>query len=250
MFEGWQDIPENIRDQLNAWALDYYEGRHAAQIQALKEDAPRDSRQACPEYLLLHEAESLLDRVDGVYLFPCDCRCMMKGCNQSIYTCLRFSNDRGLGWEISKSRAKQIVREANRRGLMQSGEVALTPDGAIDGAICNCCPDCCFPHQLAERRNARRLWPLTRHVARHSAARCVACGRCVRRCPFGAFGFEPAKSARDDRQQESADEGKTIYFNADLCRGCGVCSTGCPQQAIEMVSLDSRQSVCSRILAP
>ena len=248
MFEGWQDIPENIRQQLNAWEIDYYESRHAEQIRSLKQGTSRDPGQVCPEYLLLHEAESLIDRVGHVYLFPCNCRSMMKRCRQSVYTCLRFTNDRGLGWEISKYRAKEIVREANRNGLMQSGEVAVAQDGAIDGAICNCCPDCCYPHQLAERQDARKLWPLTRYVARHIKDRCTVCGRCIRRCPFGAFGFEEKENARDGQRQQSADNEKKIRFNVDLCRGCGICSTGCPEQAIEMVTLNSRQSIYSRIL--
>ena len=33
---------------------------------------------------------------------------------------------------------------------MQNGEVSVSEDGTISGAICNCCADCCFPHQLAE----------------------------------------------------------------------------------------------------
>jgi ferredoxin len=32
-------------------------------------------------------------------------------------------------------------------------------------------------------------------------------------------------------------EGKQIYFNKDLCRGCGVCSTACPEEAITMIPL-------------
>ena len=26
-----------------------------------------------------------------------------------------------------------------------------------------------------------------------------------------------------------------IYFNLDLCIGCGVCATGCPEEAIDLV---------------
>lgn len=47
---------------------------------------------------MLHEAEALLRRVAHVYLWPCNCRSMMGACRQSVYTCLRFSNDRDIGW--------------------------------------------------------------------------------------------------------------------------------------------------------
>jgi Pyruvate/2-oxoacid:ferredoxin oxidoreductase delta subunit len=28
-----------------------------------------------------------------------------------------------------------------------------------------------------------------------------------------------------------------VCFDTNLCRGCGVCSTGCPAEAIEMIPL-------------
>jgi hypothetical protein len=31
MFEGWQDIPDEIRSQLNDWELAYYQMQHADQ---------------------------------------------------------------------------------------------------------------------------------------------------------------------------------------------------------------------------
>jgi MinD superfamily P-loop ATPase len=37
----------------------------------------------------------------------------------------------------------------------------------------------------------------------------------------------------------SIKKGKQIYFNKDLCRGCGVCSTACPEEAIAMIPLDT-----------
>lgn len=166
---------------------------------------------------------------------------MMQACTQSIYTCLRFENDRGLGWEISKSRAKEIIHLANKKGLMQSGEVRIVGDGVIDGAICNCCTDCCFPHKLAENHNAQDLWPLSRYVARHLKDPCIACGRCVRRCPFHAFTLEKPRQGAKIRN-------RTIQYNKDLCRGCGVCSTGCPEEAIEMTVIECKQSLINDIL--
>jgi Pyruvate/2-oxoacid:ferredoxin oxidoreductase delta subunit len=241
MFEGWKDIPNEIRSQLNAWELAHYERQHADQISALKKGQPRDRSCIYPEYILLHEAETVLDRVKHIYLMPCNCRSMMQKCTQSVYTCLRFENDRGVGWEISKSRAKEIVRAANKNGLMQSGEVGLAADGAIIGAICNCCPDCCYPHKLAEHRNAQKLWPLSRYVARFLKDSCIACGRCAKRCPFQAF-------TSTKRNLTAKPQSRTIHFNEKLCRGCGVCSTSCPEKAIEMTAIECKQSLVNEIL--
>jgi ferredoxin len=241
MFEGWQDIPDDIRSQLNAWELNYYERQHEEQIAGLKKGQPRERARIYPEYILLQEAEALLDRVTHIYLMPCNCRSMMQKCTQSVYTCLRFENDRGIGWKISKSRAKEIVRTANKNSLMQSGEVGIAADGTIIGAICNCCADCCFPHKLAEHRNAQQLWPLSRYVARYLKDRCTACGRCIKRCPFQAFTFA-------EKNQAAKPQSRIIHFNQNLCRGCGVCSTGCPEEAIEMTGIECKQSLINKIL--
>jgi len=240
MFEGWKDIPDEIRNQLNAWELAHYERQHADQITMLRKGRSRDQFLIYPEYILLHEAEALVDIAMNIYLMPCNCRSMMNKCTQSVYTCLRFENDRGVGWEISKSRAKKIVSMANKKGLMQSGEVRIVDNGSISGAICNCCADCCYPHKLAEHLNAQKLWPLSRYVARHLKDRCIACGRCAKRCPFQAFTSEKGRVSKA--------QSKSIQFNADLCRGCGVCSTGCPEEAIEMKAIECKLSLINEIL--
>ncbi len=90
MFEGWKDIPDKICNQLNAWELAYYERQHADQISKLKKGQPREQSLIYPEYILLHEAEALLESAMRIYLMPCNCRSMMKNCTQSVYTCLLF----------------------------------------------------------------------------------------------------------------------------------------------------------------
>ena len=139
----------------------------------------------------------------------------------------------------AKQRAREIMQAANRKGLMQSGEISVTSDGMLGGALCNCCADCCFPHLLAERLHAEKLWPLTRYQTRVDAALCTACGRCVRRCPFEAIALH-----KSDDDPDSA----SISIDAGLCRGCGVCSTGCRDEAISMVKLDGVDSLFDKLV--
>lgn len=237
IFEGWRDVPASIREQLNSWEMSFYEKKHRFQIDGLIKGHSPDPARIYPQYILLEEADALLDRAENVYLWPCNCRAMAKRCNHTVHTCLRFDNDRGLGWEISKSRAKEIVRDANARGLMQSAEVLNTPEGAIRGGICNCCADCCYPHRLALKLSAQKLWPLTRYVAQHFEDRCIGCGRCVRRCPFQSVTVKKAKGSDTDTLEKTGRQKQAVRFDANLCRGCGVCSTGCPAEAIEMIPL-------------
>ena len=247
MFEGWKDIPEAIRNQLSARELDYSQQHYQDSVESIKKGQPRDWSEIYAEYILLHESEALLDKVDHIYLLPCNCRSMMQRCDQSVYTCLRFDNYRNLGWEISKSRAKEIIHAANKKGLMQTAEVALTKAGAITGTICNCCADCCVHPEVAERLHAQNIWPLSRYVARHLSDRCIACGLCAKRCPFKAFTAEKVEPDRNDNSQMSLENSKKIHFNKDLCRGCGVCATACPQEAIAMIPLDACKETHSLI---
>jgi len=248
LFEGWMDLPGEVRSKLNAWEIADYCRGHADQIQTLKNGGVRDPSLTWPEYVLLPEAEALIDKAAHVYLWPCNCRMMMGRCRNDLDTCIRFTNHRNAGWEISKSRAKQIVIQANQKGLMQNAEIAIKPDGAIDGAICNCCADCCYPQQLASQMDSAGLWPLTRYVAGHLESRCTGCGRCVKRCPFKAFEFADAANLRQPDGIGQKKEKRSVRFDRHLCRGCGVCSTGCPENAIEMIRLKRVESAWAKRL--
>ena len=231
LFEGWQDLPGEIKDRLNQWELQSFVHRKKPHIDAYKKSGQRDPNFVWPEYVLLGEALELIQKVPQVYLWPCNCRAMMQGCSKPGFVCLRFHNDRNLGWEISKERAREIMLEAHKKGLMQSAELGYAPDGSIQGAICNCCSDCCYPVQLANYLNETKLYPLSRYVAHVHEEKCSTCGRCVRRCPFQAFSLSEKKT------ESGEDNKKQLHFDADLCRGCGLCSTTCPEEAIEMQPL-------------
>jgi len=237
LFEGWKDLPPDVRRALADWQLGRYIDEKRSQIERLKAGERVLPGLENADYLLLHEAEALVARAAHVYLWPCDCRAAMERCRKPSLVCLRFDNDRGLGWEISHERALAVLRDADRHGLMHTGEVAAadaddqTP--LTSGAICNCCADCCFPQLAGEALGAARLWPRVRYVARRDPAACGLCGRCARRCPFGAFSVGPGGHG----QRGAARRPLAVAFRAELCRGCGLCATGCPDGAIAMAPL-------------
>lgn len=228
VFEGFKDLPEEIRNRLNKWELDAYIRRHKADVETLAAgNIPKPDR-VIPRYLLLDETLAVLDEADQFYLWPCNCRSMIQACTKPVYVCIRFENSQGQGYEISREKAKQIVRDANKSGLMQSGELGRDEKGKLTGAVCNCCPDCCFPHLLAKERGVEKLWPVSRYLAKLDGESCNACGLCAKRCPFHAFGF--------DRKKEKANR---LSFDPDHCRGCGLCAETCPGEAIRMEEIDS-----------
>lgn len=217
-FEHWADIPAEIRTQLNDWELSYYIEEVGPGIRALLDGHPEESDQGDYTYLLLEEAEEQILVQPKVYLWPCNCRAMQGHCGKSQVVCLRFDNSRDIGWEITPQRAVEILRQADREGLMHTGYMA-----SFHGhhGICNCCSDCCYPILAGERLGAADIWPLRRYLAVNDTQACTLCARCVKRCPFKAISI--------DRRREPK-----LLVDSAVCRGCGVCATGCPETAMIM----------------
>ena len=221
MFEGWKDVPLAVRRELGKWDLDFYAEQIRPGVEAL-----RDGAEGCEgdySYVLLHEAEAIINAHGHIFLWPCDCRSIVGKCRKPMDVCLRFENDRGLGWEISRERAVKILRLADKAGLMHTAQFSGDPE--TGGAICNCCTDCCYPHLATEKLETGDVWPVRRYVAAIDRDACKACGRCGLRCPFEAI--------------VSTSGGKP-ELTAALCRGCGLCATGCSADAIELVPLAAR----------
>jgi ferredoxin len=220
MLEGWKDVPAAVHRQLADWDVDFYAERIRPGVEALRDGvAPTDPADAQGDYtyVLVDEGEAILAAQEHVYLWPCDCRSIVGACRKPMYVCLRFGNDRGVGWEISRERAIEILRQTDKAGLMHTADYRGDPTTA--GAICNCCTDCCYPHLATDRLGMGDVWPVRRYVAAIDEDACTACGKCSRRCPFDAI-----TSGEDKRPQ----------LEPAACRGCGVCATGCGENAISM----------------
>ena len=223
MFEGWMDVPADVHRSLADWDVAFYAERIRPGLEAVRRGvAPADpaDEQGGYTYVLLDEGEAILAAQEHIYLWPCDCRAIVGNCRKMSSACLRFDNDRGVGWEISRERAVEILRKTDKAGLMHTADYRGEPTAA--GAICNCCTDCCYPHLATELLETGEIWPVRRHVAAVDDDVCKPCGRCARRCPFGAI---TADSVGRPRLEPAA------------CRGCGLCSTTCPTGAIAMLPL-------------
>ena len=230
LFEGYEDVPSEVRRALNEWELADYLLGVGPGIQALRDVGLDGGDQSDYTFLLLPEAEEMLRALPRIYLWPCNCRAMWGNCSRPHGVCLRFENDRDLGWELGPARAVEILRQADAAGLMHT---AYTNSRHGHHGICNCCADCCFPILAAERLGATDLWPVRRHVAAVDPEACNGCRRCLRRCPFGALSMINGVDS-------------VPRLDAKACRGCGLCSTGCPQDAIAMQPLPAHGGLKAR----
>lgn len=215
--ERYLALPETVRRALDDWYFDAY-------MDGL--DPNPQVRPTQDEILTLEETLDFIDSQGDrpVYLNECDCRSLSGDCGFPTRTCISYRTGintfahRGLSEAIDREKAKDIVREADRAGLMHT---------VNSSGICNCCGDCCYLFRGQERRGSRGFWPRSFHLVSYDPAACVLCGKCIRRCHFDVFSRE--RASEGDRRGQ-------LTVHPAACVGCGLCVTGCPTGALSMES--------------
>ncbi|UCD21511.1 MAG: 4Fe-4S binding protein [Chloroflexota bacterium] len=156
-----------------------------------------------------------------------DCICrkeadmLGKGCDKLLEACMSFGAsadfyiENGLGREISKEEAKEILLRAEEDGLIHC---SLNSAGN-KVFICNCCGCCC--KSLAQVTKYGNLQGIVKsnYYATKDQETCTSCGTCVERCQVNAV----------------TDGNEHIVIDRSKCIGCGLCATTCPTESITMV---------------
>lgn len=201
--EKYMSFPIETRKALDKWYFDAY-------LNGLG-NKPRPTGD---RVITLNEAFEFIDKTDKqIWLNKCDCRTIAGNCEKPVETCLTLKSGintmshRGWSKPLTKAEAKEIVKKAHKAGLMQT---------VNSKGMCNCCGDCCYLFRAQMVRSSIKVWPQSDYIASFDDSTCIACGRCVKRCNFGAF----TKGSNG------------ITYNSELCRGCGLCATTCPKSAI------------------
>jgi Pyruvate/2-oxoacid:ferredoxin oxidoreductase delta subunit len=233
MYENWGDVPVEAREAVMEWQLQEFIDTWREAIEAMGQDP--DARVGVPnrDYLLLEEALAMVEAAVDHVVVPCDCRSIVQACDRPLEVCVRLDEgaratlDAGHGRRVSKEEMKRLVVDANRAGLMQTGDRLWREADKLFG-FCNCCGCDCYPIRAGRQLELDDAWPRVHHVAQRDLSACSHCGRCVRRCHFEAF-------YRDGRTIEvDGATRKLVAFDPETCRGCGICATGCPEGAIQM----------------
>jgi NAD-dependent dihydropyrimidine dehydrogenase PreA subunit len=144
-----------------------------------------------------------------------------KGCDKLLEACMSFGAsadfyiENGLGREISKEEAKEILLKAEEDGLIHC---SLNSAGS-KVFICNCCGCCC--KSLAHVTKYGNLQGIVKsnYYAAKDHETCTSCGTCMERCQVSAI----------------TDGNEHIIIDRDKCIGCGLCATTCPTESITMV---------------
>jgi Pyruvate/2-oxoacid:ferredoxin oxidoreductase delta subunit len=223
------------RRAINRRFLDEFIARHRANVERKMQGLEAENALPNDTVLLLGEIEEMLDAAIHIVVQPCDCRRLGQNCEQPVETCIWLDDgalhalDRGYGRQLDREEAKELVRRADRAGLMHTADSEWRTRGLH--AICNCCACDCYPFRAAQELGSKGVWPRSRYVAVRDREQCNLCGACVKRCHFQAFYHDGSSVKLSGKAKQN------VLYDRERCWGCGLCANTCPSAAILMAPL-------------
>jgi len=182
------------------------------------------------KFLPSQEILALLSRSKVTGISNCYCRETQRkhsdtpNCDHPIKTCIHIGFGKSLLEipyksenliKVSKGEIKELLEESDRRGLVH--QIIYFPNPLFYYVVCNCCPCCCVIMNKFLKSGSPQMIK-SDFIAETDFNRCNNCGICEQRCSFGA----------------RAISNNVLQVNADLCFGCGMCISTCPEKAIKL----------------
>lgn len=118
---------------------------------------------------------------------------------------------------LTTAEALQLLEDEHARGHVHTAYFKESAAGRFY-AICNCCKCCCGGIDAMVRWGVPMVTS-SGYLAEMTPGQCVACGRCVPSCSFGALSLN----------------GRGLEIDTERCMGCGVCVGQCPREALRLV---------------
>ena len=176
--------------------------------------------------------ENVIKKASKLALAHCPCRVryeMVKGqsCGHSTDVCIKLNDlaecviDAGLAKEITHEEALEVIKKADREGLVHFAY--NTGEGMKH--ICNCCGHACWNVRPIRLRQVPRDMLMATYFLRETDEdECIACENCVDICPVDAVKIADGVAKVDQ----------------DWCIGCGVCVSRCSTGAIRLVEKEHK----------
>ena len=219
-------FPNSNEDGRRKWT-DRYHGKVITHDQAravitLNRSIPlRDLEQVIP----YPTARNLvLNGPPDVVVHDCACRKTLAGHCEPAQVCLVIGKPftdfiiehKPNSRRLTQAEALELLRQEHERGHMHS---AWFKDAIFNRfySICNCCKCCCGGIEIMTKYGSRIL-SSSGYVAAVDQAKCEACGKCEKICPFNAV---------------TVNETSKVHW--ENCMGCGACTSQCSTGAISLV---------------
>jgi ferredoxin len=211
---------------------DQYATAHAKGLRALPiNQTIEDTRQILP----YEDVVRVLDKFEYFTVSTCPCRHRKNlddashSCQKPMGNCLHFDTlgrycvENGLGREITREEAEQILKASADAGLVHG----ITNWQEKPDTICNCCSCCCLWMEAYHQLNHYKSLDASNYRVKVIPETCKACGLCMKRCPMDAIQLKFSAAATNKF-------GKAPALDADLCLGCGVCVHKCPTDSLTL----------------
>lgn len=212
----WISLPPEVRNTIN----DRYIMNPDLWIPAMLEH-PAYTETVRP----IEECVKLLENSDTQYYYLAECNCnnYLMNCDKDKYRiCIHFPKEKpGINSLDARGISQRVTKEEALDALLYSEKIGMVHKaGPTEENFCNCCSCCCIHHHNTEKYNSRLKggYIKTPYIIELNQEKCIDCGACAKRCPFGALTYT---------------EGKT-EFHPEECWGCGVCRSVCPQEALKI----------------
>jgi len=166
----------------------------------------------------------ILENPDRILALDCPCRAVLPNPCLPLDVCL-VMGDPFVSFVAAHhaERSRLIDREEGLDILLAEAERAHVHHAFFKEAafgrffaICNCCSCCCGA--MLAYRNGIPMLASSGYLSVVDKDKCLACGICVEKCPFGAIRLSDPQ----------------VQIDPHVCMGCGVCSRICPQDALSL----------------
>jgi len=236
---SWGRVPKWRRNAATEWVMQEFIKLHTPSFEKIEKDPDTWVRMKNRDVLLLDEALDLMDASEVICVLPCACKALLRPASPIIEGSMRVGAraketlEIGQGRGLTPEEAKRHLLIMDRMGLVHTGpKFWREHDPSLEWVSHgNCNIAYSFPFRAGFRLGLHKKYPRVHYVAQFDSERCISCGTCIGRCPFGALYHDGATIVLHGETR------RKITFDADQCYGCGLCATSCPQSAVTMQPL-------------